>query len=164
MPPQARQLYLRNWIRVIADVDDPGAALIPALRPDTQRPLDLSGSVLRTVSGYHLEYLRNIGVRGSMSVSLVKDGRLWGADCLPQWCAPAADGRSARRVRDVRYRAVAAARADLNVTPVSLDDVLDDVEEILGARFAETGVQLRRPMRLGVVSGDRVRLQEVLSI
>jgi two-component system, chemotaxis family, sensor kinase Cph1 len=78
VPPQARQLYLRNWIRVIADVDDPGAALIPAVRPDTQRPLDLSGSVLRTVSGYHLEYLRNIGVRGSMSVSLVKDGRLWG--------------------------------------------------------------------------------------
>jgi len=78
VPPQARRLYLRNWIRVIADVDDRGAALIPPLRPGTQRPLDLSGSVLRTVSGYHLEYLRNIGVRGSMSVSLIKDGRLWG--------------------------------------------------------------------------------------
>jgi two-component system, chemotaxis family, sensor kinase Cph1 len=78
VPPQARRLYLRNWIRVIADVDDPGAALIPPLRPGTQRPLDLSSSALRTVSGYHLEYLRNIGVRGSMSVSLIKDGRLWG--------------------------------------------------------------------------------------
>ena len=78
VPPQARQLYLQNWIRVIADVDDPGAALVPVLRPGTQRPLDLSGSALRTVSGYHLEYLRNIGVRGSMSVSLIKDGRLWG--------------------------------------------------------------------------------------
>lgn len=78
VPPQARRLYLRNWIRVIADVDDPGAALIPPLRPGTQRPLDLSGSALRTVSSYHLEYLRNIGVRGSMSVSLIKDGRLWG--------------------------------------------------------------------------------------
>jgi chemotaxis family two-component system sensor kinase Cph1 len=78
VPPQARRLYLRNWIRVIADADDRGATLIPPLRPGTQQPLDLSGSVLRTVSGYHLEYLRNIGVRGSMSVSLVKDGRLWG--------------------------------------------------------------------------------------
>jgi two-component system, chemotaxis family, sensor kinase Cph1 len=78
VPPQARRLYLRNWIRVIADVDDPGAALVPPLRPGTQRPLDLSSSALRTVSGYHLEYLRNIGVRGSMSVSLIKDGRLWG--------------------------------------------------------------------------------------
>ncbi len=78
VPPQARRLYLRNWIRVIVDVDDHGAVLIPPLRPGTQQPLDLSGSALRTVSGYHLEYLRNIGVRGSMSVSLIKDGRLWG--------------------------------------------------------------------------------------
>ena len=78
VPPQARRLYLQNWIRLIADVDDHGAALVPPLRPGTQRPLDLSGSALRTVSAYHLEYLRNIGVRGSMSVSLIKDGRLWG--------------------------------------------------------------------------------------
>ncbi len=78
VPPQARRLYLQNWIRVIADVDDPGAALVPPLLPGTQRPLDLAGSALRAVSGYHLEYLRNIGVRGSMSISLIKDGRLWG--------------------------------------------------------------------------------------
>ena len=78
VPPQARRLYLQNWIRVIADVDDRGAALVPPLRPGTLRPLDLSGSALRTVSSYHLEYLRNIGVRGSMSLSLIQDGRLWG--------------------------------------------------------------------------------------
>ena len=53
-------------------------------------------------------------------------------------------------------------RADLRMTPVSLDGVLDEVEEIFGARFAEADMQLRRPMRLGVVSGDRIRLQEVL--
>ena len=53
-------------------------------------------------------------------------------------------------------------QADLNITPVSLDEVLDDVEDILGARFAEAGLELRRPMPLGVVSGDRIRLQEVL--
>jgi two-component system, chemotaxis family, sensor kinase Cph1 len=53
-------------------------------------------------------------------------------------------------------------RADLRITPVPLDDVLDDIEEILGARLAEAGVQLRRPMRLGTVSSDRIRLQEVL--
>ena len=53
-------------------------------------------------------------------------------------------------------------RADLRMTSVSMDDVLDDIEEILGARFASADVQLRRPMRLGAVSGDRIRLQEVL--
>jgi chemotaxis family two-component system sensor kinase Cph1 len=70
IPPQARRLYERNWIRVIADVDDATARL--------SGPLDLSMSVLRTVSPFHLEYLRNIGVRSSMSVSLLSGGRLWG--------------------------------------------------------------------------------------
>ncbi|MFC4065841.1 ATP-binding protein [Actinoplanes subglobosus] len=69
IPPQARRLYERNWIRVIADVDDETARL--------SGPLDLSMSVLRTVSPFHLEYLRNIGVRSSMSVSLLSGG-LWG--------------------------------------------------------------------------------------
>ncbi|MDR7279802.1 ATP-binding protein [Catenuloplanes atrovinosus] len=73
IPPQARRLYERNWIRVIADVDDATVRLMPA-----DPPLDLSLSVLRTVSPYHLEYLRNIGVASSMSVSLLSGGRLWG--------------------------------------------------------------------------------------
>ncbi|MCM4080080.1 ATP-binding protein [Paractinoplanes hotanensis] len=73
IPPQARRLYERNWIRVIADVDDATARLHPG-----GEQLDLSLSVLRTVSPFHLEYLRNIGVASSMSVSLLDDGRLWG--------------------------------------------------------------------------------------
>ena len=52
--------------------------------------------------------------------------------------------------------------ADLRMAPVSLDDVVDDIEDILGARLAAADVQLRRPVRLGTVSGDRIRLQEVL--
>ncbi|MCO8269647.1 GAF domain-containing protein [Actinoplanes sp. TRM 88003] len=73
IPPQARLLYERNWIRVIADVEDTTARLEPG-----GEELDLSLSVLRTVSPFHLEYLRNIGVTSSMSVSLLDDGRLWG--------------------------------------------------------------------------------------
>ncbi|MFD3975568.1 ATP-binding protein [Streptomyces cyaneofuscatus] len=78
IPPQARRLYARNWIRVIGDVDDATVGLLPEVREGTGEPLDLSGSTLRTVSGYHLEYLRNIGVASSMSVSLLRDGELWG--------------------------------------------------------------------------------------
>lgn len=78
IPPQARRLYERNWIRVIHDVDDDTAALVPPLLPATGAPLDLSDSTLRTVSPFHLEYLRNIDVRSSMSVSLLRDGELWG--------------------------------------------------------------------------------------
>ncbi|MFT9670215.1 ATP-binding protein [Streptomyces rhizosphaericola] len=78
IPPQARRLYTRNWIRVIGDVEDATVGLLPEVREGTGEPLDLSGSTLRTVSGYHLEYLRNIGVASSMSVSLLHERELWG--------------------------------------------------------------------------------------
>ncbi len=78
IPRQARQLYLLNWLRIIPDREYRPAPIVPALRPDTQQPLDLSFSVLRSVSPIHLEYLKNLGVRASMSISLVRGGRLWG--------------------------------------------------------------------------------------
>ncbi|HYH97324.1 GAF domain-containing protein, partial [Hyalangium sp.] len=78
IPQQARQLYLRNWLRIIPDREYRPAPIIPSLRPDSQQPLDLSFSVLRSVSPIHIEYMRNLGVRASMSISLVHRGRLWG--------------------------------------------------------------------------------------
>lgn len=77
IPKQARALYERNWLRIIANVDAPGAAVVPARDPDGA-PLDLSLSTLRTVSPIHLEYLRNMGVAASLSVSILRNGRLWG--------------------------------------------------------------------------------------
>ncbi len=78
IPQQARQLYLRNWLRIIPDARYRPARLVPNLRPDTGAPLDLSFAVLRSVSPTHLEYLANMGVRASMSVSLIVRDRLWG--------------------------------------------------------------------------------------
>ena len=54
------------------------ARCVPALDPRTGLPLDLSGAALRSVSPVHLQYLANMGVRASMSVSLLVHGRLWG--------------------------------------------------------------------------------------
>src|SRR5690606_23418309 len=76
IPPQARALYLRNRLRVIADVDAPPQPVLQS--PELAEPLDMSFDVLRAVSPVHLQYLRNMGVRASMSISLVVDGRLWG--------------------------------------------------------------------------------------
>lgn len=78
IPQQARRLYLLNWLRIIPDREYRPAPLLPSLRPDNQQPLDLSFSVLRSVSPIHLEYMRNLGLRASMSISLVVGGRLWG--------------------------------------------------------------------------------------
>ena len=82
-PLQARRLYLKNWLRLIFDADQKPARIVPALRPDTGAPLDLSFSVLRSVSPIHIEYMKNMGVRASMSISLIVRDQLWGLiSCL----------------------------------------------------------------------------------
>ena len=78
IPSQARKLYTRNLVRQIADVGAKGIPVLPALNPDTQQPLDMTYSVLRSLSSVHVEYLRNMGVSASMSISLLQNGRLWG--------------------------------------------------------------------------------------
>jgi light-regulated signal transduction histidine kinase (bacteriophytochrome) len=78
IPKQARALYLLNWIRIIAEVNYQPTQIIPTINPLTNRSLDLSYSVLRSVSPIHLEYLKNMGVRASMSISLIEGDRLWG--------------------------------------------------------------------------------------
>lgn len=77
IPKQARALYLRNLLRVITDVDSEPVPILP-VTDEHGDPIDLSLSVLRSVSPIHIEYLRNMGVRASMSISIVVEGQLWG--------------------------------------------------------------------------------------
>jgi len=75
IPAQARRMYVLTTLRMIADV---GYAPVPMLGMPGAAPLDMSYSVLRSVSPIHVEYLQNMGVQASMSVSIVINGRLWG--------------------------------------------------------------------------------------
>ncbi|MFN3945690.1 MAG: HWE histidine kinase domain-containing protein [Allosphingosinicella sp.] len=77
IPAQARELYRRNLLRVITDVNAEQVPIHPQL-DEQGRPLDLSMATLRAVSPIHIEYLRNMGVESSMSISIVVEGRLWG--------------------------------------------------------------------------------------
>ena len=78
IPAQARRLYLTSPTRVIVDIDYVPSPLLPVLNPVSGQPLDLSGSLLRSVSPVHLEYLRNMGVRATLVASLLREGQLWG--------------------------------------------------------------------------------------
>ncbi|MES1022443.1 ATP-binding protein [Gloeocapsa sp. BRSZ] len=78
IPDQAKKLYTLNRIRLIPDINSQPKELVPAQNSITNEPLDLSYAVLRSVSPCHLEYLRNMGVTASMSISLNKDKKLWG--------------------------------------------------------------------------------------
>lgn len=96
IPPQARAQYERTRLRLIADSL---ATPSPLLAHDASwaADLDLSDATLRAVSPVHLEYLRNMGVRSSMSVSITVEGRLWGLIA----CHHLTEGfRPSRRVRN----------------------------------------------------------------
>ncbi len=77
IPPQARELYVRNRLRVLADVEAPADSLIPEHLPDDQ-PLDQSIGLLRAMSKAHLSYLKNMDVRATLTISIIVNGELWG--------------------------------------------------------------------------------------
>lgn len=78
IPKQARALYLQNRMRIIPNVEYDPSPLIAAPRFEGGPPLDLSLSILRSVSPVHRDYMRNMGTVSSMSISIVSRGKLWG--------------------------------------------------------------------------------------
>lgn len=74
IPAQARELYRHNRVRLIADAGYRPVPVAPADGP----PLDMTFCVLRSVSPVHIEYMRNMETAASMSVSVLRDGELWG--------------------------------------------------------------------------------------
>ncbi|MCW2350184.1 HWE histidine kinase domain-containing protein [Sphingobium sp. B12D2B] len=77
IPAQARQLYVRNPFRIIADVNAEPVPIVPQTDP-SGAVLDQSLCLLRAVSPIHVEYLRNMGVSASLSISIIVEGKLWG--------------------------------------------------------------------------------------
>ncbi len=78
IPAQARELYRLNRMRMIPDAHYQPVPIVPPVSPVTGVPVDLSLSILRSVSPVHLEYMRNMDTPSSMSVSIIRDGQLWG--------------------------------------------------------------------------------------
>ncbi len=76
IPQPARKLYILNYIRLIDNVERKGVYLPP--HPQTNVPFDLSYCNLRSISPIHVEYLNNMGVKASMSISIIQDHKLWG--------------------------------------------------------------------------------------
>lgn len=77
IPVQARELYLRNLLRLIVDVN---YTPVPIYTMDDieNKNLDLSVAILRSTSPIHVEYLQNVGVGATLTISLIHQGRLWG--------------------------------------------------------------------------------------
>jgi two-component system, chemotaxis family, sensor kinase Cph1 len=78
IPKPARKLFASNSIRIIPDAKAEPVQLVPATNPVSQRSLDLTNSILRSAANCHVEYLHNMGVGASLTISLIKDQKLWG--------------------------------------------------------------------------------------
>jgi chemotaxis family two-component system sensor kinase Cph1 len=82
IPAQARRLYTTNWLRTIPNVTYSPSPILPGRHHLSGASLDLSGCSLRSVSPVHIQYLQNMGVGASTSISVIKDGVLWGLIAL----------------------------------------------------------------------------------
>ena len=78
IPLQSRQLYTKRLIRIIPDIGYTPSPLVPNRNPLTGGPVDLSFALLRSISPMHVEYMENMAVYGAMSVSILRNGQLWG--------------------------------------------------------------------------------------
>ncbi|TVY37602.1 Cyanobacterial phytochrome B [Lachnellula occidentalis] len=78
IPKQARDLYKINKVRLLYDRDLETARMVCRTIEDLEQPLDLTFSYLRAMSPIHIKYLRNMGVRSSMSISINAFSELWG--------------------------------------------------------------------------------------
>ncbi|THH10468.1 hypothetical protein EW145_g1296 [Phellinidium pouzarii] len=78
IPAQARELYKINKVRLLYNRSQTTARLVVRSREDLENPLDMTHSFLRAMSPIHIKYLANMGVRSSMSISIVTFGALWG--------------------------------------------------------------------------------------
>lgn len=78
IPAQARMLYQKNKTRILYDRDQLTARMVCRSKEDLENPLDMTHSYLRAMSPIHVQYLRNMQVRASMSISICAFGNLWG--------------------------------------------------------------------------------------
>ncbi|MBC8055809.1 MAG: GAF domain-containing protein [Rhizobiales bacterium] len=126
IPQRARELYLRNRLRVLVDVHCESSPLVPRQLPGAGEELDMSMCQLRSMSPLHLQYLKNMGVTATLVVSLVREGRLWGLIACHHY-AP----------RNLRFavRAAAALLAEVVATRIAA---------IENYAHAQVAIQVRR--------------------
>jgi len=82
IPAQARAMYKVNKVRLLYDRDQTTARMVCRDHSDLARPVDMTHCFLRAMSPIHIKYLANMGVRASMSISIIAFDQLWGLIAL----------------------------------------------------------------------------------
>ncbi|MEB0263356.1 MULTISPECIES: ATP-binding protein [unclassified Mucilaginibacter] len=133
IPKQARELYKLNLTRLIANVHtEPSAILTIA---DNEVPLDMTNSGLRAVSPIHIQYLKNMGVESSFSISLMYKGELWGLIACHNYSP-----------RFIDYRSRESAKLIGQILSSALEFRQDEENQHTQALFKSAVAQLSRLM------------------
>jgi light-regulated signal transduction histidine kinase (bacteriophytochrome) len=88
IPEPARRVCRLSWLRHLPDSEYTPFPLIPECHPESGEPVDLSRSLLRSVSRMYTGYLNNMGVKATLVTTLLKDGQLWGLISCMHHSAP----------------------------------------------------------------------------
>lgn len=162
IPQQARELYLRNLLRMIVDVGyEPVPIYTIDNRPDPS--LDLSRSVLRSVSPIHIQYLHNMGVGATMSISLVHEKRLWGLIAchhygplnIPHYTRLSAQLQGHFLTSQIGVRESSEAFEAGKIVSAALDEIMPRTAELEEAGLPEL---MQRPELLKLANADAVVL------
>jgi light-regulated signal transduction histidine kinase (bacteriophytochrome)/CheY-like chemotaxis protein len=156
IPKQARDLYLLNKIRLLYDRDQPSARMVCREAEDLKTPVDMTHSFLRAMSPIHIKYLANMGVRASMSISIVAFDQLWGLIAchtygskgkrvsfpMRQLCRLIGESVS-RNIERLSYTRRLSARKLINTLPTDRNPsgyIISSAEDLLTLFDADFGV------------------------
>lgn len=78
IPAEVRDRYANNPLRNVPDVNAEIVRLTPVSADLNLPPLDLTAGMLRALSPYHQQYLREINVAASLSIAIHGEQQLWG--------------------------------------------------------------------------------------
>lgn len=142
IPIQARELYMRNLMRIIVDVNYTPVAIYTIDDAKTKN-LDLSNSVLRSVSPIHVEYLHNIGVCATLTISLMHKKKLWGLIAshhysvknLPHYTRLAAQLQGHFLTSQISVREVAEEFDLSQIIDNSLEKLMQDIPLVSSGHF-----------------------------
>ena len=137
IPLQARRLFLSNRTRLIPEVGYTPSRLLGL---PGAAPVDLSFAVLRGVSPIHVEYLQNMEVTGTFTMSLLRGGKLWGMVACHHYSG----------ARHLPYEARTAAELVARSAELRLSELLARDE----LRERERAAALSREITQSLVSED----------
>lgn len=134
IPKQARDLYKKNLTRLIANVHTQPSAIVTAVA-SKDIPLDLTNSHLRAVSPIHIQYLKNMKVESSFSISLIYKNELWGLIACHSYSP-----------RFIDFRSRESAKLIGQILSSALEFRQDEENQQIHERYKNTVDQLSRLM------------------